>query len=79
MKWNAIAVKDISESTKIIKMANKIMLKGLKSKDALHLACAIDAGCHYFITTDSGILNKTIQKIEIADPIRFLKIMEVNK
>ena len=79
MKWKTIAVIDISETEKIIKMANIIKQKGLKSKDALHLACAIDAGCHFFITTDSGILNKKIDKIEILDPINFLKKMEVNK
>ena len=68
---------DIEESEKIIAMANEIMRKNIKPKDSLHLACSIEAECDYFITTDGGILNKSIEKIIIIDPIDFIKIAEV--
>ncbi|MCD4693261.1 MAG: hypothetical protein K8R79_10125 [Calditrichales bacterium] len=33
------------------------MKKGLKSKDALHVSCAIEADCEYFITTDDKLIK----------------------
>jgi hypothetical protein len=39
------------------------MQKNIKSKDALHLSCAIEAECKYFITTDRKILNKSIEAV----------------
>ena len=74
LKWKNIAKVDINESDKIIVMANNIMQKGIKSKDALHLACAIEAECNYFITTDGKILNKSIENIIIFDPINFVRM-----
>ena len=43
--------------------------------DSLHVACAIHAGCDYFITTDDRILSKseTISEVVIDDPIGFIK------
>jgi len=77
IKWKNIAMVDIEESEKIIAMANEIIRKNIKPKDSLHLACSIEAECDYFITTDGGILNKSIEKIIIIDPIDFIKIAEV--
>ena len=79
MKWKNIAVADIDESEKIIKKANEIIKKNIKTKDALHIACAIEAKCNYFITTDDKILNKPTEDIIIVDPISFVKMMEVQK
>jgi predicted nucleic acid-binding protein len=47
--------------------ANKI-----KQKDSLHIACALEAKCKYFITTDKKILNKTVDNIIIINPIDFV-------
>ena len=76
-KWKNIAKVDVEESEDILTMATEIMEKGVKPKDALHLACAIDAKCDYFITTDGGILNKPMERVTIIDPIDFVRIMEV--
>jgi predicted nucleic acid-binding protein len=48
---------------------------GLKQMDAFHVACAIHAGCHYFLTTDKGILKYAtqIQTLHITDPIGFIQ------
>ena len=73
LKWKNVAKIDIDESQTVINMANKIMKKNIKSKDALHLSCAIEAGCKYFITTDRKILNKSVDNIVIIDPIDFIK------
>ena len=78
-KWKNIATVDINESGKIIAMANEIMQKNIKPKDSLHLACAIEANCNYFITTDDKILNKPVEKIVVIDPIDFVKMAEIYK
>jgi predicted nucleic acid-binding protein len=77
LKWKNIAIIDISESKKIIAKANEIMNNNIKSKDSLHLACAIEAECEYFITTDAKVLNKFIKDIIIINPIDFIRIIEV--
>jgi len=79
LKWKNIAVIDIDESEKIITMANEIMKQSIRPKDSLHLACAIEAGCDYFITTDEKILNKSIENIIAIDPIDFVKEIEVSE
>jgi len=48
---------------------------GLKTIDALHVACAIIGRSDYFLTTDDGILRKAamVQTIRLTDPIGFVK------
>ena len=48
---------------------------GIKAKDALNLACAIESGCQYFITTDKFLLKKAgaIFGLEIINPIDFIR------
>jgi predicted nucleic acid-binding protein len=48
------------------------------SKDALHVACAIEAGCEYFLTTDDDLLKKLSQyhRIEAIDPTAFVRSTE---
>ena len=53
-----------------------IMREGIKVKDALHLACALEAHCDYFITTDDGILKREIPNIIVCNPISFLAFLE---
>ena len=49
------------------------MQKGVKHKDALHIACAITAKCGYFLTTDSGILKKHFDEILVVNPLDFVR------
>ena len=53
-----------------------LMNLGLKNKDALHIACAIEGGCAYFLTTDKGILNKQISGITVMNPVDFVRSLE---
>jgi len=49
------------------------MKYNIKSNDAIHLACAMEADCNYFITTDDGILKNFIGKaIRVCSPIDFI-------
>jgi predicted nucleic acid-binding protein len=46
--------------------------KNIKVKDSIHIACAIEAECKYFITTDRKLLNKAVDTIIIINPIDFI-------
>jgi predicted nucleic acid-binding protein len=74
---NATTFVDIDKADIIEKKANEIMKYGVKSKDALHISCAIEATCDYFITTDDGILKRyKTGEIRVCSPIEFINIWE---
>ena len=56
-----------------------IMGSGIKPRDALHIACAIESSCNYFITTDKQILNNSFSGIVLCNPIQFLDYYEEEK
>lgn len=73
--WREHAIMKITENHTILNKAKNLNKIGLRSKDALHISCAIFAGCSYFLTTDDKILNKNekIDGIMVIDPIAFIK------
>jgi len=74
---NATTFIDIDKGKIIEEKANEIMKYGVKANDALHIACAIEASCDYFITTDDGILKKyKTSNINICSPVEFINIWE---
>ena len=76
IKWKDIAEINIVENESILKRAELLSELGLKAKDAIHIACAIESGCDYFLTTDIGILKKNIDSIKVSNPIEFISEME---
>jgi predicted nucleic acid-binding protein len=74
IKWKDIAKVDIDVSEDIVNRANEIMAKRIKAKDSLHIACALEAKCKYFITTDRKVLNKSIDDIIIINPVDFVEM-----
>ena len=66
------AASDMEESDEIITIANSIKKSGLKTKDSLHIACAIIAQCDYFISADDRLLKYKNDKIRIINPIDFI-------
>lgn len=73
--WKKQATMKIKENQTLLDKAQKLSRIGLRSKDALHISCAIFAECKYFLTTDDKILNKnnSIEEITVMDPIGFIK------
>lgn len=73
--WKQYAKTDVEADAGVINRAQSFNQLGLKKYDALHLACAIQAGSDYFLTTDNGILkhSESITEIQIKDPINFIK------
>ena len=76
--WKKYAIVEIEETEGLIKQARNLLELGIKSKDALHIACALVSKCHYFITTDYKILNKnaSIENIYIVSPQEFVKFID---
>jgi len=71
-EWDEVADENIVKNEEIVKTADNIKAKGIRTKDALHLACAIYAKADYFITTDDKLLNKKVDSIKIISPIDYI-------
>ena len=74
MKWKSIAQVNVEQSENILNSAKQFTDKGIKSKDALHIACSIEAKSDFFITTDKKLLNfdSQVEQIRIINPIDFI-------
>ncbi|HDQ73779.1 MAG TPA: PIN domain protein [Chloroflexi bacterium] len=77
-QWQALAYIDINETATVLKWAHSVQALGLQSKDALHIACAIEAEADYFITTDDLIIKKlqNFSEIRVVDPLEFIDCLE---
>ncbi len=73
--WKELAVETIYESESVLTKMENLEEIGIKSLDALHIACAILGKAEYFITTDRGILNRKdlIQEIKLLNPVNFFE------
>lgn len=73
-KWKSKAILDIEENIQVLETAKELILLGLKSKDALHIACAIEGHCDYFLTTDDKVLSilKNYNKITVVNPLNII-------
>ena len=52
----------------------RLVRRGVSSKDALHVACAIGAKCDVFLTTDDGLLQAAseIRDLAVLNPADFV-------
>lgn len=73
--WKNHALVDTDETQEIVEKAERFHQMGIKSKDSLHLACAISMQCEYLLTTDDELIKKAegIKEIKVTDPISFIK------
>ncbi len=73
-KWKLKAIMDIDENKQILERAKELISLGLKSKDALHVSCAIEGRCDYFLTTDDKVLKKLkdYKKIIAISPVNII-------
>ncbi len=76
IKWKDIAVINVTANDDIIAVAERLVKIGLRSKDAIHVACAAYSNCDYFITTDMGIISKKLDLIKTVNPIDFIRETE---
>ena len=66
------SVLNIEENDEIISIAENIKKTGVKTKDSLHVACAIFAECDYFLSTDKRLLKYQDKRISIINPVDFI-------
>lgn len=76
--WKKIAKFDVSETLEIISFAESLVNRKFRPKDALHIACSVEGGANYFLTTDDWILkNKNkVQQVKILNPLDFIQIIK---
>jgi predicted nucleic acid-binding protein len=76
--WRKRSIVDIVETPEVLENAKSLARLGIRSKDALHVACAIEAGCEYFLTTDDDLLKKLspYPGIVAVDPTAFVRTTE---
>jgi len=72
--WKDRAIDYVKENKEVIAVANEIGKFKVKSKDALHIACAIYAKCTHFLTTDDVLIKKlkSFKKIKVQNPLEFI-------
>lgn len=73
-RWKNIAVVDQEESMAVLQRAKEFLERGVRPKDALHIACAIAGGCGCLLTTDDLLLKKMrgFSDISVMDPTQFI-------
>ena len=73
--WKNYSFINVVETENILQTAENLTKIGLRAKDALHIASAMEAKANYFLTTDDKILNKAskLNKIVVLNPIDFIK------
>jgi len=83
MEWRDICVEIVKPDEAIRDLANSLATScKMKSKDSLHIACAIKSGCDFFITTDRRLIKQAvkIKGIQVLNPIDFVTThLEVRK
>jgi predicted nucleic acid-binding protein len=75
--WQMLAQMDIGETENVLTRAHQVQALGVKSKDALHIACAIESAADYFITTDGALIKKArgLREIRVVNPLDFVESM----
>ena len=73
-RWRTAATVDVEETAAILDRAREITDRGVRVKDALHIACAIAAECDFFLTTDELVVKKMrgFSAIAVLDPTQFI-------
>lgn len=69
---------DMSCGERVLKLSEKIISKGVKLKDAYHLASAMLAECDYFLSTDYRLLKYKTNEIILLNPVEFIKVLEAD-
>jgi predicted nucleic acid-binding protein len=78
IEWKKIAAENIVGAKNVVARASEFTRHGVKSKDALHIACAIEGKAEYFLTTDDKLLKKMakIKELIVINPVNFIPILE---
>lgn len=73
-RWRHYATVRVVESSAVLERARDIQAYGVRAKDALHIACSVEAECSYFMTTDDDVLKKLSDYaiVKIMNPLKYI-------
>lgn len=76
--WRRLSSVEMTASPTVLTLARSLAGSGIKPKDALHAACAIEAKCDYFLSTDDRLLKRltALSLIAAMNPVDFIKVLE---
>jgi predicted nucleic acid-binding protein len=74
--WKQIARIHCIENDEIIKYAEDLKNRNIRTKDALHIACSVYTDSDYLVTTDKQLFNLRINDIRIINPLTFISEQE---
>jgi len=73
---NAVVYVAKDKVDEVLALADDIMKTGVRYMDSAHIACAMIAECDYLVTTDKRLLKYKSEKINIINPIDFIRMWE---
>lgn len=73
--WKVHAFVYTGSTKEVLGTAERFELMGIRSKDALHLACSVVMECDYLLTTDDKFVKKAsgFTEIKVTDPVSFIR------
>jgi len=76
--WKKFVVEDVEESADLLARAREFFRSGIHSKDALHVASAIEGKADYFLTTDDKLLKKLslTEEIKVINPVDIVEVID---
>ncbi|MBI5049245.1 MAG: PIN domain-containing protein [Deltaproteobacteria bacterium] len=77
----SLAFKSITPDEAILNAAKEFESNGIKPRDSIHLACALNGKAEYFLTCDDKLIKRASaldMNIKVINPLRFIEDMEVN-
>ncbi len=76
--WKNRAIADTGQTEILLKLANNLIERKIKAKDALHIASSVVMNCDYFITTDLYLIKKmnNFDGIKVVSPVDFLNCVK---
>ena len=77
-KWQILSIVEITETPEVLTHANQLSKFGIKPKDTLHVASAIEGKADYFLTTDDKLLSCVTRSnmIKALNPVDYIKVLE---
>lgn len=77
-QWKNFSVLEVEENHNLLMMASSLIKKGIRPKDALHVASALEGKASYFLTTDDKIIKKLSNstQIKVINPIDMVEIID---
>jgi capsule polysaccharide export protein KpsE/RkpR len=76
--WKKRSTVDTDETQTLLELARRLMSRGIKAKDSLHIASSVIMQCEYFITTDDFLIKKLANFVEmkVVSPIDFINALK---